>query len=137
MKEKWIKWIPIINLNKKYNIKLITDNIDSFEIVLSASNVKDIKVEFNNSIDAYRCTEEGLTLNLLNRLEKQYGKEFYTQWSFFKVENSEYIKWLVNDYGGFDNEYAELIGLKHYVFIDDNNILDVIARYEPSFKLIE
>ncbi|MFC1895034.1 hypothetical protein ACFLYH_03740 [Candidatus Dependentiae bacterium] len=125
------------NLNKRYNIKSIIDSIDGFEIILSTNNSKDIRVKFNDNIDAYRCVEEGLTLNLLNTLKKQYGKNFYTQWNFFKVENSEYIKWLANDYGGFDDEYAKLIGLKHYVFIDDNNILDVIARYEPKVEFIE
>ncbi len=143
MTEKWTRLEPISGLDMRYNIKSIIDNVDGFEIILSdfrasSKDEKDnIKVKFKYGVSAYRCTEEGLTLNLLNLLGEQYGTDFYTKWNFFKVDNSEYIKWLVNEYAGFDDEYANLIGLKHYAFIDNDFILDVIAKYEPDFEFIK
>ncbi|WP_027092746.1 hypothetical protein [Cohnella thermotolerans] len=135
MTEKWIRWIPNNEISLKYYIESITDNIEGLRIRLSnANNESDrIEVVFENSVHAYRSTDESYMQNVINKLDEQYGSKFYQENTFFKVENSEYIHWLsLQSYG-----IAKSEPLEHFSFLGVDSVIDVIAAYEPEInKLI-
>lgn len=133
MIEQWIQWIPINNLISKYYIDTIIDDLENFRIILSELNNRNNKIQviFKNSVDAYRSTDESYRLKIIDELNKQYGKQFYVDWTFFKIEKSEYIKWLVNQ--SYDTISESSI---HFAFVAADSILDVVTTYEPEFKAI-
>ena len=104
MLEHWERWEPIRSLSSKYYIDSISDGIREFRIVLSDScdEKKKIHVVFENSVDAYRSTDESFRQSTVADLGERYGNEFYGDWTFFKVTNSTYISWfLILEEGAF------------------------------------
>ncbi|MGC2310232.1 MAG: hypothetical protein WA432_01265 [Candidatus Babeliaceae bacterium] len=134
MLEKWIQWQPIPNLMKKYYIDSISDTFDGFIILLSDENNKsNVRVMFENSIDAYRSTDESFRLKTIHDLGQYYGSSFYTQWTFFKVINSEYLHWLSEQ----SYKITDTLSFIHFSFIAADSILDVVTNYEPRVELIK
>ena len=130
MCEKWAKWLPIEGLSMKYYVDEISDCMEGFVIKLSDSmdESKKIKVIFGDSVWAYRSTDESLRQETINLLDKKYGAEFYAEYTFFKVTDSEYIKWIeAQSYKIFDSKT-----LIHFSIIAVDSIVDVIATYEPE-----
>ena len=70
-------------------------------------------------------------LKTLNELEQKYGKDYYSKWSFFKVSNSPYKRWLNDE--SYDI-YAEY-NLEHYVFLTTEDIFEVISTYSPDISM--
>lgn len=136
VEEKWIRWNPIItnkDLNGNYYIEEINDNCNLFNVTLEHEKTKEkISILFANLILASRHIDESLAPALFTKLSDKYGDEFYAQWAFFKVENSELLEWLSNYSGGLLNEYKPL----HFVIKGVETILDIVATYEPEVKII-
>ena len=91
-----------------------------------------ILIFFESSIHAYRSTDESFRLRTLDMLDKTYGSSFYTQWTFFKVQNSSYFLWLSEQ----SYKIAKEEHLTHFSFLASNSIVDVIAAYEPIVKIL-
>jgi hypothetical protein len=135
MNEQWIKWEPNKKLAKKYEIDSILDNFNGFKIILSDvdDEKKKVQVVFKNSVDSYNYSEEGFRLKTVWRLGDKYGKNFYGDWTFFKITNSKYLSWLYEESVGM----YESLTFIHFSFITPNAILDVVATYEPIVEIIE
>ncbi len=134
LNEKWERYEPTKGLSRKYYIDSIKDSINCFQIILSDDYDGNNKVEvlFKDSVHAYRSTEESFNLKMMNSIDESYGTDFYSNWTFFKVENSEYIQWISEQsYGISDSQQ-----LLHFCFIASDSILDVIAAYEPRVQKI-
>ena len=54
-------------------------------------------------------------------------------WAFFKVTNSEYLKWASYQSDGV----SESIGLVHYAIWTEDYIIDVLSWCEPEVKIID
>ena len=134
MIERWIRWEPIKGLSKKYYIESITDNIRGFKIILSDSNDenKKLQITFGNSVDSYKSTYESFQQKMLFDLEQKYGPDFFTEWTYFKVLNSEYLAYLSQQSYGI----TDSLSLMHFSFISMEFIVDIIASSEPKVKFI-
>lgn len=132
MDEIWQRWEPTTELSKKYYIDSIIDNIQGLSIILSDAEIEDSKIEivFDNSVHAYRSTDESYRQKILNYIDEKYGTEFYSEWTLFKVVNSEYFEWIYNQSFGI----AEIEELNHFSIIAVDSIIDIIAAYEPIIK---
>ena len=132
--ESWTKWIPIANLAKKYYIKEILDSIDEgFKVKLleNGNQEKGVTIFFDESVWIYKYTDESFRQYTVAKLNAQYGVDFYAKWTFFKIENSDYLKWISEEsYGMYDN-----LEWRHFCILTDNEILDIIAVYEPEVTL--
>ncbi|MER2172572.1 MAG: hypothetical protein ABS938_18300 [Psychrobacillus psychrodurans] len=130
--EHWEKWIPINGLpSKLYNDTLI-DNKEG--IILDFSDEKNKNktvVNFEEGVLSYRNTDEGSLLKKLDYLEKQYGTDFYANWTFFKIKNSEYINWFLEESSGI----YELNQIEHYVFLTPNDVIEILTTYAPSITI--
>lgn len=135
MNEQWIKWEPIKGLSANYYVDSISDNMKGFKIVLSEAKNEENKVHiiFKDSIYAYRSTEEGFRLEMLYSLKAKYGAKFYSEWSFFKINDSIYLKWLSEQSYGITDRLNPI----HFCIFTMNFILDIVATYEPKVELIE
>lgn len=125
--EKWIKWNPVDKISQR--LDFISFSYDENGILirlrdLSTNSSVDLRYE---SVFSFRNTDEGRRLKLLNTLSKNYGDSFYKEWSIFKVEFSEYTKWLNEEtYGMYENYEIE-----HHVYITSNDILEIVTAHEP------
>jgi hypothetical protein len=132
VEENWERWEPISDLSSKYYIESISDSIKGFSVLLSDANDENKKVEvlFEDSVHAYRSTDESFRQITINSIDERYGTKFYAECTFFKVTNSEYIQWLSGQsYGIADSE-----SLLHFSFLAVDSIVDVIAAYEPKIN---
>ncbi|MGB8467511.1 MAG: hypothetical protein WCE21_00755 [Candidatus Babeliales bacterium] len=132
MQEQWSRWEPIQGLAKKYDLDLLEDSDKCFRIMLSDEDSKSrVLVVFEHWTEAYRNADETYRYKLICDLVEKYGEHFHG-WTFFEVDNSDYVKWL------FEQSYglAEGRNLKHFSFICSNHVIDVIAFSAPTVELI-
>lgn len=129
IQSEWIKWEPIHGLAKKYDIESIVDGKNGLVIRLYSDNKADKKVEiiFKNYVDAYRHTNESFRINTIHALANKYDSNFYGDWTFFMVKDSEYLRWLSQE----SSSYADMFPFIHFCFLGVDSIVDVLARYEP------
>lgn len=136
MREEWMQWKPTEGLSTKYYIDSVVDMVSNFKIVLSNAKLEEEKVEiiFCDGVDAYTQVNESFRQKLLHELYKKSDRDSGENgvWTFFKVKNSEYIRWLSEQSYGW-SESRDFI---HFSFITVDAVLDVITTYEPEIKMI-
>lgn len=131
---QWIKWEPIECLSSKYYIHSISDGLEGFIIVLSDANDenKKVKVIFEDSVHTYRSTDESFRQSTINDLDEIYGTQFYSDWTLFKVSNSDYMQWLsAQSYSIIDSE-----SLIQFTLLAVDSVVEIIAAYEPKVELL-
>lgn len=129
--EKWSKWLPIAEIEGRYDIHKILYNHDNFRLILKKQHHL-LEITFPQTIAAIRIANESVIFKLYDCLFTKYGKDFYTDWSFFKVENSDCLKWLSSGtYGA-----SELYDLTHYAISDLDQVIDVVTHQAPTIKMI-
>ena len=134
MHEQWTQWRPIEQLAPKYYMTALIDDVTGFYVRLgeSKNNPRGLFITFEDSIGAYRITDEGDCARKLLYLNDTYGHDFFAKWSFFKVVNSEYLEWISQEAGGiFDPKSTE-----HLVVITENSMIDMVSRCEPKIEII-
>lgn len=135
MNEQWIRWEPIRGLSAKYYIDSISHTMKGLKILLSdaQNEQKKMMMIFEDSVEAFRSTDESFRRSTLYYLEQQYGTKFYAEWTFFKIPNSTYIQWLSEQSYGI----SDPLPLIHFSFLAMDLALDVIAVDEPRIELID
>lgn len=130
MNETWKKWEPVKGLAKKYYIDAIQDDIGGFKVKLTDRDNEDNKLTiiFLESVWSYRSVEEGLRALTMEKLAQKYGANFYTEWTFFKIENSRYLNWIYEE----SYDVARDSGLMHFCLVGMDDILDIIASCDPQ-----
>lgn len=131
-KENWKSWNPIQDLPKEiYNDSLIDDTEGLVIIFSDKDNKNRIIVKFENLVLSYRNTDEGSLLKMLNYLNREYGDSFYIGLPFFIVDNSEYIKWFLDQSSGIYQKQD----VKHFVFVTPHDVIEVLSKYEPEILI--
>ncbi|MBB4823292.1 hypothetical protein HNO89_000512 [Sporosarcina luteola] len=126
--EHWNKWKPINGMpSKLYNDALI-DNKEGITLEFSdEDHKKKIFVTFEHGVLSYRNTDEGSLLKRLDYLDQQYGTNFYSECTLFKVEDSDYMDWFLDESLGI----YERSQLEHYVFLTLNDVIEILTTYPP------
>lgn len=134
MQEQWERWIPASNLASKYSLEDIFDTLDGFSILLSNSNDKKqkVKLTYQYSAENLRKTKIKYRVHTLNYLDQLYGKEFYTEWTFFTVKNSSYIQLATEQSYEMYNSSNDI----HFSLITEDTIIDFIKVSEPIIEFI-
>lgn len=131
--EEWARWEPINGLSGKYFINSLIISEERLVIHLSDNDkIKKIEIVFDNGIDGYRYTNESFYFKIFGDLSQKYGTEFYKNWSFFKVTNSEYLQWLSKKSRTWSDQFTFI----HFCIFGDDEVIDILARYEPIVKFI-
>ena len=134
MKEQWIQWKPIKNLSNRYYIESISDNYKEFKIIFcNEKNIEEkLSMIFQGSIGSYKWTDETFRLKTLSYLDEHYSENFYSEWTFFKITHSSYLKMLSEESCGISDSRAFI----HFSFIEHNAIFDVITSSEPIIEIL-
>lgn len=131
--EEWTRWEPIKDILGKYFVDSLILSDNGLAIQLSDwDKEKKIEIIFDGCIDAYRYTNDSFSFKIPAGLSEKYGGEFYKNWSFFKITNSEYLAWLSEKSYEYSNDFPFI----HFCIIGGDEIVDVLARYEPDVKII-
>ncbi len=77
----------------------------------------------------YRVTSESLSLVTWHELFEKYDGDFYAHKTFFKINNSLYIQSL-------SEQLCNISHLTHFVTIDSDCKVDIIASCEPKIFLV-
>jgi hypothetical protein len=134
MLEQWERWEPISNLKKKYYIDDIIDTINGLSIIVSEEEDegKKIHIYFKRNAYAYTVVDETFRMKLIDILSEKYGSQFYGRWTFFKVKNSPYLRWISEQ----SYKISESRHLTHFCLISVDSVMDIISSYEPEFILM-
>ncbi len=134
MEKQWHSWEPINGLKGDYYIESISNNRKGFEITLLKENDNKNKVIiiFENSVLTFRKTSESFRLDFLGRLGQEYGVNFFANHNFFKISHSAYIQQFLEE----SENALDIASLIHFLIMDDDTIIDIIAGYEPKVELI-
>lgn len=134
MQEQWMRWKPIENLEEKYNVDTIFDTNEDRGLIITLYSCKDrtrkVEIIFKDYADSYRHTNESFSLRAPDQLSKTYGKEFYSDWTFFKRVDSEYLAWLAYE----SCEYSHRFDFIHFCLLCSDSVVDILARYEPTVR---
>jgi hypothetical protein len=135
MIENWIRWEPIRGLSAKYYIESISDSIEGFQILLvdAKDENKKTQIIFEDSVDSYKRTDETFKHKLVCDLHEKFGRNFYGDWTFFKVTNSSYIQLLSEESYGISDSRP----LIHFSLLGADSVVDIICDYEPKILLIK
>lgn len=134
--ENWIRWEPINNLARKYYGVSIKKEVGrQLKIVLSdaKNEKKNVLISFSAGIIAYRRTDETYTMDTIEWLDKTYSTHFYGDWTFFKIENSGYLKWL----SGKSSGIADNLNLTHFCILAVDVLIDIVALNEPIVTFLD
>jgi hypothetical protein len=130
--EQWEKWEPIKDLPTKVLLQDFGfDDEGLFTKVFSRQDDKHIvKVLFDGYIMSYRDTDESSMQKTINMIIEEYGEDFLN-WSFFKVKNSDYLKWLHEQ---TYNIYIDM-DVQHFVIATCDEFIEILATYEPTVTM--
>lgn len=123
-KEQWIQWDP--TPKKEIYRHIYFERKGQLLSIYLQTHMLDFTgptFVFKNGIEAYRMTNESYRLKTMHDLSSTIDDDFYTEWSFFKVENSQFIADIV------PKESTQ--NYTHFVFSTEDEFFEVIASYDP------
>ncbi len=133
--ENWTRWEPINNLSEKYYVDSFCLSDPELDIIITLFNCdksKKIKIRFNGIVGSFRYTNKNYCSKMLDDIFKKYGADFYSTWSFFKIANSNYLKWLSYKSCTLSDVYP----FQHYCIIGGDEIIDILASFGPKTTII-
>jgi hypothetical protein len=121
LNEKWIRWEFKEGLEKKYDIDML-ENIDNKLLVnlSDANNDKKLNLKWDGSMEFYIYSYEVARSKLCENLDVM-------EWTFFKIENSKYLKWIKENFA----KIYENKELYHFCIVGINFVLDIVACDYP------
>jgi hypothetical protein len=130
--EQWERWVPLDDIPSTIYNDMFLDGKDGVILEFSDENCeRKVVVNFEGGVLSYRNTDEGSLLETLNYLDQHYGTDFYSNWSLFKVKNSEYLNWFHKESCGiYESEEVE-----HYVFLTPNDVIEILSISPPSITV--
>jgi hypothetical protein len=132
--EQWEKWEPLPHLEKQYQLVSVRMEPYALEIIVqSVVNPMNKKIRFfwDEEPDAYRKSENAYRLQLLSSLARRYSGTLDLSGSFFTVQESLFMLWLLKDEDKVKNTYKN-----HWVIITSYHVIEVISRCDPEVTLV-
>jgi len=128
--EKWSKVFESIIPLGVYQSSIIYNNQVGLCIRLENSfNV--VNINFN-SVTSFRILDEGIILGgLFNEKEITLLKEDHFSNSIYQINGGEYSEFIKK----VGKELYEFLGLKHYIIVTENTIIEVITKWNPEIDL--
>jgi len=127
--EEWIRWEPVNDLSGKYYLDSWSWPEEGLLIGLSnEKKAKKIQILFAGTIGSFRYINESFCFKICGNLSEKYGDEFYKNWSFFKIENSEYLKLMSDSSHG----WADRFHFKHFCIVGGDEIIDIVVNSDPE-----
>ena len=126
--QNWIVCNPTnIEVGKAYAVEAVHCE-DGIKFLVDCEKNK-IEVMFAGFVPSYTYSLEGMRLASYFPVQEKHNDKYYFQkWFLYKIENSSFVKWGVEESGGCYSE-AEL---KHYCIVTEQSLMDILATSEPQ-----
>jgi hypothetical protein len=132
--EEWTRWKPTPEISGKFTIESISFSFKDLIVRLVApDHTQKIELIFENGIDIHRYTNASCSLSLFAMLEEAGDKDFYQNWSFFKIENSYYLAWIKEK----SNTWSDMFKFEHFCILGDDDAFEILSEYQPKIRIIE
>lgn len=131
--EEWIEIIRSDIPEGKYIVTKFVQDLDGTKILLD-NGEHNIEVFFDGIPVLVRNTIEGLRMRTWGNVQLKYNdKSIFRNSFFFEVKKSDLVKWCVQESCGFYEEHQ----LKHYCIITSEELIDIIATFEPILRILK
>ena len=131
--EEWIEIIRSDIPEGKYIVTKFVQDLDGTKILLN-NGEHNIEVFFDGIPVLVRNTIEGLRMRTWGNVQLKYNdKSIFRNSFFFEVKKSDLVKWCVRESCGFYEEHQ----LKHYCIITSEELIDIIASFEPILRILK
>lgn len=121
-------WEPVEGISKEYYFVSLINSSDAIELLLKhADDEKTILIVFERVI-CYRYIDEGRRYRTISELVKHSDSAIYSQNRFFKILNSEYLTFIVQQ---ASRAFSANDGM-HYAFFDSEGFIDIITFTKPN-----
>lgn len=128
--EQWEEVFKGMIPRGKYQVLLENGEENGLLVRLESKN-NSVYINFG-AVSAFRMLDEGIVLDNLfeeSQIQKYKREDFANV--IYKLENGEFGKF-VKTIGG---DLCEYLGLKHFVIITMNYIIEIITRWEPQINM--
>lgn len=131
MQENWNKWNPCEMPEGIYYVTNFVQNQEGTKITL-ADEENCIEVFFDGVPQLVRTSIEGIRMRTWGEVQIKYNdKFFFRNWFLYKVGNSRLSDWASEESCGFYSAKD----LTHYCIITSEDIIDVLATFEPTLNI--
>ena len=131
--EEWIEIIRSDIPEGKYIVTKFVQDLDGTKILLD-NGEHNIEVFFDGIPVLVRNTIEGLRMRTWGNVQLKYNdKSIFRNSFFFEVKKSDLVKWCVPESCGFYEEHQ----LKHYCITTSEELIDIIASFEPILRILK
>lgn len=132
--EEWTRWEPIQGLEGKYYLESFAWKEAGFIVkLISEEKGKKIQILFDNFIDAFRYTNESFYLKILDNASQKDDIDFYSDFSLFKVTNSEYLAWILEK----SCNLSDSMNFIHFCILGGDEFIDIVTNYEPKVTIMD
>ncbi len=131
---EWTRWKPREEIAGRYYIDSfgMSENWSLIVQLSNTGNTQKIKIVFPNIVGSYRYTNESYYIMVFGDLSDVYPDDFYSHWSLFKITNSQYLQWLLEQ----SYTLADRRPLQHYCIFAGDEVIDVATQFEPEVTII-
>ena len=123
MKENWSVWRSTNIPKGKYELISLEQNWNEVKLIFDDEKTK-IEVIYKEEILAFRSCDESDRWKTIDTILAEKGGDFFKNKLLFKVENSEFKQWYIQENFNIRNETE----FEHHVFVAMNDIIDVLAQ---------
>ncbi len=129
MENIWTVWNPTNIIERKYFICKLIDDEDSIRLCLiSTESSQKLTLNFPGMVYAYRSRLELAALCTINEITDESGQLDASDWTFFIIKNSTFVKEIVEDSQGIYSE-SQLI---HFAVVAGESLIEFITDIAPT-----
>ena len=127
--EEWSAWNPTgLSRCHAYSASIHLNDL-GFHVIVEC-DIGRIEILFCGLVPSYTYSVEGIRMATWAPIqEKNNDKKFFTKWFVFKIENSKYKKWAIQESCGFYTEKE----LSHFRIVTGYEVIDILSLGEPQF----
>ncbi|MCC8027700.1 MAG: hypothetical protein LIP16_20640 [Clostridium sp.] len=129
------EWVSINNYNipeGQFIVTSFVQNAEGTEIVLDDERIT-VEVFFDGIPVLVRNAVENIRMRTWSEVQIKYQDKFiFRNTFFFEVKNSKLVQWSIEESCGFYDRSQ----LRHYCIVTGEEVIDVVATFEPTVKVI-
>ena len=133
MQENWLRCnVPESQDDLGFTVTSIVQDLDGTKILLGDGKIG-VEVFWEGLTPILRSTDEGIRMRTWGEVQTKYNdKKFFRGCFLYRVENSKLLDLAEEESSGFYDKSK----LLHYCIVTPVDLVDVVATFEPSVKII-
>lgn len=132
MQEDWIALTQYNISNGQFIVTSFVQDLEGTKIILDDETVT-VEVFFDGIPVLVRNAVENIRMRTWSEVQLKYQDKFiFRNAFFFEVKNSKLAEWVVEE----SCEFYDVGQLTHYCIVTVEEVIDVLATFEPLVKVI-